>query len=186
MAKEQNETSEAMLNAIIEDVMSGLGELADYSGFNRVIGQIYAVLLLSPQPLNMDEIMERVGKSKASVSSNIQILQNMGAVREVWVKGAQSRKYYEADSDILQIVTGILTRRELHDIERALSIMDENMKRLREVENENVNAETTAMAKHYTERIHALMGFFRFARFVMRNFLEQQTDLDIAKINPNA
>lgn len=66
---------------------------------NRVCGQIYALLYLSPKPLSLDDIVDELGVSKGSVSVNIRILEDYKLVRKIWVKGSR-KDYYEASDTI--------------------------------------------------------------------------------------
>lgn len=62
---------------------------------NRLCGQIYALLFLSPKPLSLDDIVTELGVSKGSVSVNIRLLEDFKLAKKVWVKGSR-RDYYEA------------------------------------------------------------------------------------------
>lgn len=98
-----NETLRAVNTSIVE----GLGQLASYFGFSKVMGQLFGALMLSPDPLSLDDLMNLLGISKASVSTNMRTLEHMGIVREVWVKDDR-RKYYRAERDFWRILTNIL------------------------------------------------------------------------------
>src|SRR6185295_3367859 len=109
----------------------GLGQLATYFGFSKVMGQLYAALLMSADPLSLDDLVILLDISKASVSMNLRTLEHLGMVRQVWVRGRGGRrKYYEAEADYWQVITGVLTGREMRDVERAISVMDENSQQL--------------------------------------------------------
>src|SRR5512139_3180764 len=90
-----NETLESVNTSMIQ----GLGQLAGYFGFSKVMGQLFGVLMLSPHPLSLDDLMERLAISKASVSTHMRTLEHMGIVHEVWVKDDR-RKYYRAEGDL--------------------------------------------------------------------------------------
>ena len=62
------------------------------------MGQVFALLYLSPKPLCLDEIVEELGVSKASVSTTVRQLEEWSAVHHVWVKGDR-RDFYEAETD---------------------------------------------------------------------------------------
>ena len=74
------------------------GHATQAFGLGRIIGQIYALLYLSPTPLCLDEIAGELGVSKASVSTAVRELQRWTAVKRVWVKGDR-RDFYEAETD---------------------------------------------------------------------------------------
>jgi len=81
------------LDAVNESMLEGLGRLAEYFGYNKIMGQLYGALLLSPEALSLDDLGTQLAISKASVSMNMRTLEQMGVVREVWVRGDR-RKYY--------------------------------------------------------------------------------------------
>lgn len=74
------------------------GHTTQSFGFGRIIGQIYSLLYLSPHPLCLDDIVEELGVSKASVSTSIRQLESWSAVKLIWVKGDR-RDFYEAETD---------------------------------------------------------------------------------------
>src|SRR5690606_13873268 len=115
------QSEDATLAAVRDSMLVGLGQLSDYFGFSKTMGQLYGALLLSDSPLSLDDFVEQLDISKANASINLRTLENLGIVRQVWVRGGSGRrKYYEAETDFLQIVSNILSSRELRDVERAL------------------------------------------------------------------
>ena len=85
------------LTSIRDYFIEGAGRLsASLLGIlNKVSGQIFALLLLSPEPLSLDDIVEHLQVSKGNVSINIRLLEEYNLVRNVWVKGSRL-DYYEA------------------------------------------------------------------------------------------
>jgi DNA-binding transcriptional regulator GbsR (MarR family) len=79
------------------------GHTTQSFGFGRIIGQVYALLYLSPAPMCLDEIVQELGVSKASVSMTIRQLQAWSAVKRVWVKGDR-KDYYEAEMDFRAVL----------------------------------------------------------------------------------
>lgn len=80
-----------------ENFIQGAGEIAVslLGMLNRVCGQIYALLFLSPDPLSLDDIVSELKVSKGNVSINIRILEDYKLVKKAWVKGSR-RDYYQA------------------------------------------------------------------------------------------
>jgi DNA-binding transcriptional regulator GbsR (MarR family) len=165
-----NETFQAVNVSIIE----GLGQLAGYFGFSKVMGQLFGVLVLSPEPLSLDDLMERLGISKASVSTTMRTLEHMGIAREVWVRDDR-RKYYRAESDFWQILTNILRSRELRDVNQALNVLDESAERLQASISE-MDPEDRQLAEYYLERLGQLQEFFRLAQMLLVSLIERAQD----------
>ncbi len=171
------------LQVVHDSMLDGLGQLADYFGFSKVMGQLYGTLLLSAEPLCLDDMMERLGISKASVSMNMRSLEHMGMVRQVWVRGGSGRrKYYEAETDFWQIFSNVVSGREMRDVERALAVMEEN-KDILSKSMEEMTEEEQALAKIYLERISQMQALFRFAQLIINSILNQVNSIDVSDVS---
>lgn len=166
------------LMAVHDSMLSGLGQLSDYFGFSKVMGQLYGALLLSAKPLSLDDLMERLSISKASVSTNIRTLENMGMVRQVWMREHSGRrKYYEAETDLWQIISNVISGREMRDVERALNVIQDNADKLRTSMPE-MSATEREVAELYIERMAQMQGMFRFAQLIMTSILARVGEID--------
>lgn len=164
-------------------MLDGLSQLSDYFGFSKVMGQLYGALLMSGEPLSLDDLMDTLDISKASVSMNIRTLEHMGMVRQVWVRGKGGRrKYYEAETDFLQIMANILNGREMRDVDRALHVMQDNISRLNKSLAE-MTPEEQEIAEVYIERIQRLQRMFRFAQIVITSILARVGELNLDSIS---
>ena len=164
------------LISIQDSMLDGLGQLASYFGFNKVIGQLYAYVLFEPQPLSLDQLRTRLGISKAGVSMHMRTLEQLGMVRQVYVRGEQRRrKFYEAETDLWQITRNILSVREKRDIDRTLNVLRENVDRLLQIQQEQqeIDAETHTRATYFLERIEQVEALFNFARLLITSMLDE-------------
>jgi DNA-binding transcriptional regulator GbsR (MarR family) len=168
------------LSAANQSMLEGLGQLADYFGYNRVMGKMYGALLLSPRPMSLDDLLTHLDISKASVSMNMRTLENMGIVREVWVRGDR-RKYYEAEPDFWKILTNVLGSRELREVNEALKVLETNMDKLR-VAGPQMDMSDQELAQYYVERMEQVKNFFRFAKLVLTTVLDRAEHLDLDKV----
>ena len=168
------------LRAVNDTMLDGLGQLADYFGYNRVLGKMYGALLLSPSPMSLDDLMAHLDISKASVSMNMRMLENIGLVREVWVRGDR-RKYYEAESDLWRALTNVLGSRELRDVNQALTVLETNTERLRGAMDDMSSPEQT-LAQHYLGRIDQMRDFFKLAKIILTALIERDPNLNPSQI----
>lgn len=177
----------ATLTTVHDSMIDGLSQLATYFGFGKVTGQIYGALLMSSSPQCLDDLVERLAISKANVSMNMRTLENMGMVRQVWVRGATGRrKYYEAETDFWQIVSNILKGREMRDIDRALSILEDSLSRLKTI-HDSLDPEDQVMAKVYSDRIHQMKRLFEFAQIIILTIVARVAEGDLlALVNRDA
>ena len=171
------------LEIVHDSMLDGLSQLADYFGFSKVMGQLYGSLLLSAEPLSLDDMMARLGISKASVSTNIRSLEHMGMVRQVWVRGGSGRrKYYQAETDFWQIFSNFLSGRELRDLEHALSVMQENHQRISASIND-LPPDQQMLARLYLDRIAQMQALFRFAQLIISSVMNQVSGIDVSAVS---
>ncbi len=100
------------MNKTVEDIQNEFidtfGEVAERYGLTRVAGLLKGLLLFSREPLSLDDMAERLEVSKASVSTNIRLLERWKAVRRVFNRGDR-KNYYELRGDLWEIETEIAT-----------------------------------------------------------------------------
>jgi DNA-binding transcriptional regulator GbsR (MarR family) len=106
--------------AIHESVIETVGRISAFWGFSKIMGQLYALLYLSPKPLTLDSMAESLSISKGNVSINIRNLLRWNMVQQVWVKGDR-KDYYEAEIDFWKIIRGVLQEREKKEFSQALA-----------------------------------------------------------------
>lgn len=63
------------LPPLVQSFVLHFGEMGSRWGINRTVGQIYALLYVSPEPLNADQIVDSLGISRSNVSMSLRELQ---------------------------------------------------------------------------------------------------------------
>ncbi len=97
------------LSAIEAQVIAVFVDGVKVIGLPRSIGEIYGLLFISPGPLSLDDLVERLGISKGSASQGLRTLRSLGAVAEVNDDGLPERRtYYEAATELKRLVGGFI------------------------------------------------------------------------------
>ncbi len=104
-------------------VADTIGEIMGFWNFKPSMGRVWTILYLSPEPLAADEIVEHAELSAGSVSMTLQELLQWGVVRKAWRAGNR-RRLYEAETDIVSLVTRVFRERELRLIEDAVKRLE--------------------------------------------------------------
>lgn len=94
------------------------GRAAQRLGYSRSLGQVYAAVYLSPKPVGLQDLMDRLKISKGNASMSVRQLEAWGALRQVWQKG-ERRDYYEANLDFRGILRQALAGFILPRVESA-------------------------------------------------------------------
>src|SRR6185295_3200442 len=63
--------------------------------------RLFALLIVSPEPMSLDDIAEVLGVSKASVSINARTMEERGKIERVSLAGDR-RDYYQIFDDIVE------------------------------------------------------------------------------------
>ncbi|MCB0036208.1 MAG: hypothetical protein KDE51_19390 [Anaerolineales bacterium] len=168
------------LRTVNESTVAGLGRLARFFGFSEVMGRLYGALLLSPEPLSLDDLAEGLQISKGSVSMNMRSIERWGMAKEVWVRG-ERKKYYQAESDMWKVIRNVLSGREMREVQVALQVLGESVEKLRTAE-ESLSEEEQELAAYYMERIGDLQAFFQLAHMALQTVVESEEEIDFEAI----
>jgi DNA-binding transcriptional regulator GbsR (MarR family) len=76
-------------------------------GLPRSIGEIYGVLYCSAAPMDFDQIVERLGISRGSVSQGLKTLRQIGAVRPHYLAGVR-KDHYIPELSMERLVRGFV------------------------------------------------------------------------------
>lgn len=102
------------------------GEMGSRWGINRTVGQIYALLFLSSEPLCADQIVEKLGFSRSNVSIGLKELQAWNLVRLRHLPDDR-RDYFTTPDDLWQIVRTLVEERKKREIDPTLSLLRETL-----------------------------------------------------------
>ena len=100
------------------------GEMGSRWGINRTVGQIYALLYVSPRALNADDIGEALAFSRSNVSMGLKELQSWNLVRLQHLPGDR-REYFQAPEDVWAIFKTLAEERRKREIDPTLSMLRE-------------------------------------------------------------
>ena len=94
-------------------VAEAVGQLMEFWGFKRQMGRLWTVLFLSPDPLDVAALTERLQMSSSAVSLSLAELATWGAVRKTWVTG-ERRDFYSVEPRVWRLVRQVVERRGHH------------------------------------------------------------------------
>jgi DNA-binding transcriptional regulator GbsR (MarR family) len=91
--------------------ISSWGAFGTHWGINRTMAQIHALLLISPDPITQDDIMEQLSISRGNVNMNTRDLIDWGLVERVLIPG-ERKEFFVAEKDIWKVSTQIIKERK--------------------------------------------------------------------------
>lgn len=136
-----------------EEVIEAMARSAEVYGFKRSYGRLYGVLYFADGPVSLDDLVERSGYAKSTVSTAMNALERFHLVRRRSVPGEGKKAYFEAERDLWYVFQQFLdqeVRREINVMTRAL---DEAETRLEDSD--------SATAERDLERVRDLQRVYR-------------------------
>lgn len=134
------------MSPLVQRFVLHCGEMGSRWGFNRTVGQIYALLFLAHEPLNADEISEQLGFSRSNVSTGLKELQSWRLVR-LQHRPGDRREYFSAPDDVWRIFRTLVEERTRREIDPTLSM-------LRDALVETPNGEAERHAQQRMQEMH--------------------------------
>lgn len=151
---------EAELSALEVAVIDFFVSIVRLIGVPKSVAELYGLLYLSPQPLTLDSLMQRLRMSKGSASQGLKLLRTLGAVRSVYMAG-ERRDHYIAEVELKRLAAGFMRE----EIQPRLTQGEEklgHMNRLLEA-----HPITGPDAEFYDERVGRLSTWSRRSREVL-------------------
>ena len=107
-----------------QQFISSWGAFGTNWGINRTMAQIHALLLISPDPLTQDDMMEELNISRGNVNMNIRELISWGLAERVILTG-ERKEFFSAEKDIWKVVRLIVKERKKRELEPMLKLLDQ-------------------------------------------------------------
>lgn len=126
------------------------GALGSQWGINKTMAQIHALLMIAPEPLSMEDIMEELQISRGNASMNLRALMDWGIVYKEYKQG-ERREFFTGEKDLDELAVKIAQERSKREIKPALKV-------LKEVST-SVKEDKSIEAKHFNDQTAKLYDF---------------------------
>ena len=91
------------------------GEMASRWGINKTMAQIHALLYVTEEALDTDEIMQLLQISRGNANMNLRSLINWDLAHKVHIPGSR-KDYYQGEKDVWKIMARIIKERQKREI----------------------------------------------------------------------
>lgn len=98
------------------------GEMGSKWGFNRTVGQMYALLVISENPLTANELANGLSISRGNVSMGIKELQSWRLVQVCHVPGDR-KEYYSSIGSVWDMANTVFEERRKREVDPTLSVL---------------------------------------------------------------
>jgi DNA-binding transcriptional regulator GbsR (MarR family) len=142
-----------------DELIQAWGNLGSSWGLNKTMAQIHALLLVSPEPLSTEEIMEALGISRGNANMNIRALVDWGIISRVSIRG-ERREFFKSEKDIWALARQVARERRKRELEPILKVLRD----VSEVHDQSDDArefkKVVKELKNFAEKSDALLDTF--------------------------
>ncbi len=126
------------------------GVLGSQWGINRTMAQIHALLLVAPEPVTTEDIMEQLSISRGNTNMNVRELIDWNLVDKIIIQG-ERKEYFSAEKDIWKVATLIMYQRKKRELDPMLKVLGQ----IGDIEGDKRDAEVKA----FTETVANIKKF---------------------------
>lgn len=118
-------TPRTTLGELEKEALQLFGKATQALGLPKSLGEIYGIIYLSPLPLCMDDIIQKLGISLGSASQGLRELRRLKAVH-IRSRPGERRDYYEAETELRKILHHFLA----DEVQPSLKAVSQNLEHL--------------------------------------------------------
>ena len=100
------------------------GKLAIDWGANRTMGQVHALLLISPEAICADEVMDQLQISRGNANTTLRRLIEWGIVTKHFKQG-ERKEYFTAEKDMWKVMKSIILVRKKKELDPMIEVIDD-------------------------------------------------------------
>ena len=105
----------ATLSKAQEQFIQAWGQMGPSWGVSRTMAEVHALLYVSGQPLNTDDVMERLRISRGNASMSLRALVEWGLISRIHLRGDR-KEYFQADQDAWSMARTVIRERLRREI----------------------------------------------------------------------
>ncbi len=134
-----------------EKFIQAWGTLGSNWGISRTMAQVHALLLVSPEPLSAEDVMEQLQISRGNANLNLRALIDWGLVQKE-LRPGERKEFFAAEKDIWKVFRQVVKERRKRELEPMLEVLQT----LSKVEGDRRDREVKA----FTDSVD---GIYKFA-----------------------
>ncbi|HMN96519.1 MAG TPA: MarR family transcriptional regulator [Phycisphaerales bacterium] len=99
------------------------GEMGSAWGIPRTMAEAHALLYIVGEPLNTDDVMQRLGVSRGNASMTLRTLVDWGLVARTHSRGDR-KEYFKAEQDVWRLFATIVRERKRREFDPLLEALE--------------------------------------------------------------
>ena len=148
-----------------EDFITQWGAMGSAWGVNRTLAQIHALLIVSPEPMTTDQVMEELQISRGNAHTNLRELVDWGLLRSLYRRG-ERKELFQAEKDVWKMFCIITRERKKREIAPALETLQRCQAQTANLKNPEAEA--------FHQQMSSLCEFVKMADTIMEKVSKGQ------------
>jgi DNA-binding transcriptional regulator GbsR (MarR family) len=107
-----------------QQFLQAWGTLGSNWGVSRSMAQVHAILMISPEALTTEDIMEELNISRGNANMNLRDLIDWGLVAKE-LRPGERKEYFSAEKDVWVIARQVAKERKRRELEPVLKVLDQ-------------------------------------------------------------
>jgi DNA-binding transcriptional regulator GbsR (MarR family) len=107
-----------------EKFINAWGTLGSNWGISRTLAMTHALLLITPDLMNTDQVMEKLQISRGNANANLRELMDWGLIRKE-IKTGDRKEYFFAEKDIYKVFRLVVKERRKRELEPIFQVLEE-------------------------------------------------------------
>ena len=136
------------------------GVLGSSWGINKAMAQIHALLLISPQALSAEEVMDELKISRGNANMNLRALLDWGIIHKE-LRIGERKEFFKAEKDVIELARIITIERRKREIEPMLKAL---------INIQDLDSQKSDEHKEFKKVTGDLLRFTKKANGVMEKF----------------
>ncbi|MBP2830978.1 ArsR family transcriptional regulator [Aquimarina sp. U1-2] len=146
--------------------ISTWGALGTLWGINKAMAQIHALLMISPEPLSMEDIMEELQISRGNTSMNLRQLMDWGIVFKENKMG-ERKEFFTSEKNVQELARQIAKERSRRELQPTIKVLNDVS---------NIEEDGTAKTKELIQQTKALHEMANNLDIMMNKVIGQENN----------
>lgn len=148
------------------------GQMAGAWGISRTMAEVHALLYITGESLNTDEVMDRLQISRGNASMSLRSLLDWGIVERAHRRGDR-KEYFRAEQDVWALFRAIVRERLKREVDPLLASLYEIRDLTAPADRKIARKPDDRVAQH-NKRLDDMLGFLRTAENLGAGFVGAQ------------
>jgi len=162
-ARRQRRADDCPIRAAQDRFIESWGRMGSAWGISRTMAEVHALLYITGEPLNTDDVMDRLNISRGNASMTLRSLTDWGIVHRSHKRGDR-KEYFRAEDDIWVMFKTIARERKKRELDPIVTslfdIRDMTQDEPASADPAADASDDAARAERHNARLDAMLDFF--------------------------